>query len=116
MDKPLISFIVAIYNVEKYISNCIDSIIEQTYKNIEIVLVDDGSKDSSGTICVDYAKQDDRIKVVHTCNGGLSSARNVGIENALGEFFIFIDGDDSISPEMTEIFYESALKYNADIG
>jgi len=115
MDKPLISFIVAIYNVEKYIINCIDSIIEQTYKNIEIVLVDDGSKDSSGTICDNYAKQDDRIKIVHTSNGGLSSARNVGIENAIGEFFIFIDGDDSISPEMTEIFYESALKYNADI-
>ncbi len=114
-NTPLISILVAVYNVEKYIIECIDSIVSQTYKNIEIILVDDGSQDSSGKICDKFAEKDNRIKVIHTPNGGLSSARNYGIENAKGDFLIFVDGDDYISVEMTEKFYLSIIENNADI-
>lgn len=91
---PKISVIVPVYGVEQYISQCIESLIAQTYKNIEIILVDDGSKDRSGEICDEYAAKDDRIRVYHKQNGGLSSARNKGIEEASGEWIIFLDSDD----------------------
>lgn len=92
--NPKISVIVPIYNVEAYLPECIDSIINQTYKNLEIFLVDDGSPDKCPQLCDDYAKKDSRITVIHKTNGGLSSARNVGIEKATGEFLSFIDSDD----------------------
>lgn len=111
----LISIIVPIYNVEKYIFKCVDSIINQTYKNIEIILVDDGSTDNSGTICDEYEKKDNRIKVIHKKNGGLSDARNVGIDKAKGDYLVFVDSDDWVSDKMIEYLYNNACKYKADI-
>lgn len=113
MEK--ISVIVPVYNVEKYLNKCIDSIINQTYKNLEIILVDDGSTDSSGEICNQYAKKDDRIKVIHKVNGGLSDARNKGIEVATGEYISFIDSDDYIVENMYEKLISDMTKYNADM-
>lgn len=95
MEK-LISVIIPVYNVEKYLDKCIDSIINQTYSNLEIILIDDGSTDNSGKICDKYALLDSRIKVIHKKNGGLSDARNVGIDNANGKYLMFVDSDDFI--------------------
>ena len=95
----MISIIVPVYNVEKYIRKCLDSIIGQTYTDLEIILVDDGSPDNSGAICDEYAKNDSRIKVIHKQNGGLSSARNAGLDVASGEFVTFIDSDDYIEAD-----------------
>lgn len=89
MQKPLISVIVPIYNAEKYLHRCMDSILNQTYKNLEIVLIDDGSKDSSGTICDAYAAKDSRIKVIHQENSGVSAARNTGLDAAFGGLYYF---------------------------
>ena len=108
----LISVIVPVYNVEKYLSRCLDSIINQTYKNLEIILIDDGSPDNSGKICDEYAKQDSRIKVIHKENGGVSSARNVGLENATGDYITFVDSDDWIEVDM----YECMLAQNQDVN
>ncbi len=94
MNNIKFSVIVPVYNVEKYLNECIDSIINQTYKNLELILVDDGSTDNSGVICDDYSAKDNRIKVVHKSNGGISSARNCGINNATGDYLIFVDSDD----------------------
>lgn len=112
--KDLISIIVPVYNIEKYIRKCIESIINQTYKNLEIILVDDGTPDNSGKICDEYAKIDKRIKVIHKQNGGVSSARNVGLENALGEYVSFIDGDDYISDRFCEKLLQKIKEENAD--
>lgn len=101
--EPLLSIIVPIYNVEQYLERCIESIINQTYKNLEIILVDDGSKDNSGTIADTYASKDNRIKVIHKENGGLSDARNHGLDQAKGKYIIFIDSDDFIDSSMCEI-------------
>lgn len=114
MNK-LISIIVPIYRVENYLKRCIDSIINQTYKHIEIILVDDGSPDNCGAICDEYTKFDDRIKVIHKKNGGLSDARNCGIEISTGDYIIFIDGDDYVSKNMCEKLLIRALEHNADI-
>lgn len=95
----MISIITPVYNTEKYLSRCLDSIIAQTYQDWELFLIDDGSKDSSGSICDVYAQKDTRIKVVHQVNGGVSSARNKGLELATGEWVAFIDADDYVSPE-----------------
>lgn len=114
MDK-LISVIVPIYNVENYLKECIDSIIYQSYKNLEIILVDDGSTDNSGIICDDYAKIDSRIKVIHKKNGGISDTRNVGIDNSKGEYILFIDSDDYIDKDMCKILINKALKTDSDI-
>ena len=97
-----ISIIVPVYNIEKYISECIESIINQTYKNLQIILVDDGSTDKSGIICDEYARKDTRINVIHQKNGGLVSARKSGLRNVEGEFVGFVDGDDYIEPDMYE--------------
>lgn len=94
MENPLISVIVPVYNVEKYLKRCVDSLIKQTYKNLELILIDDGSKDNSGKLCDEISKIDKRILVLHKPNGGLSSARNTGIEIATGEYITFIDSDD----------------------
>ena len=112
----LISIIVPVYNVEKYLKKCVDSIINQTYKNIEIILVDDGSTDSSGKMCDDYKKVDKRIKVYHKKNGGLSDARNYGIDKSKAKYVGFVDSDDFITEDMYEILYNSIKKYDADIS
>ena len=114
--EELISVIVPIYNVEKYLNKCIESIINQSYSNLEIILVDDGSKDSSGIMCDNYILKDKRIKVIHKENGGLSDARNVGIEKAKGEYIVFIDSDDWIDEKMIEILYNIIKKNNSDIS
>ena len=106
--KPLISVIVPVYNIEKYIKRCIDSIISQTYRNLEIFLVDDGSNDKSGMICDDYSSRDERIKVIHKENGGLSDARNVAINAAHGELIAFVDGDDFLTNTAIESMYHVA--------
>lgn len=110
----MISIIVPIYCVEKFIDQCIKSIINQTYKDIEIILVDDGSPDNCPAICDKYAEQDNRIKVVHKENGGLISARKAGLAAASGEYICFVDGDDWIEPDMYEKIFESIKKYRAD--
>lgn len=113
--KPLISIIVPVYNVEAYMNQCIESIVGQTYKNIEIILVDDGSTDNCPTLCDDWKVKDDRIKVIHKENGGLSDARNVGIQIAQGEYIGFVDSDDVIEKSMYESLLEVISKYEADI-
>ena len=110
-----ISVIVPIYNVEQYLRKCIDSIINQTYKNLEIILVDDESPDNCGQICDDYAKKDTRIKVIHKKNGGLSDARNAGLEVCTGNFLSFVDSDDWIELNTYEIMMKSMNEYNADM-
>ena len=110
MEKDLISIIIPVYNVEKYLRNCINSVIAQTYKNIEIILVDDGSLDTCPAICDEYAKKDLRINVIHKKNGGLSDARNTGIELAKGKYITFIDSDDDVSREYIEYLYELLIK------
>lgn len=95
MNK-LVSIIVPVYNVEKYLKRCMTSILEQTYSNLEILLIDDGSPDNSGNLCDEIQSTDERIKVYHKANGGLSSARNYGLERCTGEYIFFIDSDDWI--------------------
>lgn len=115
MSKPTINVIVAIYNVEKYISKCIESILSQTYKNIELILVDDESPDESLGICRKYAMMDNRIKIITKANGGQASARNAALNIAKGEYIGFVDGDDWIEPNMYEILLSAMIENNADI-
>lgn len=114
--EDLISVIVPIYNVEKYLKKCVDSIINQTYSNLEIILVDDGSPDNCALIVDEYAKKDKRIKVIHKENGGLSSARNAGLEIATGKYVGFVDSDDTISNEQYEVLYKLIKKYNTKVA
>lgn len=114
--NPLISVIVPIYNVEKYLARCVDSIVNQTYKNLEIILVDDGSPDRCPQMCDDYAKKDSRIKVVHKKNGGLSDARNAGMAVATGEYISFIDSDDYVSDAFFKCLLAVMNKENSDIA
>ena len=104
---PTVTIVVPIYNVERYLKRCIHSIQTQTLRNIEIILVDDESPDRCPEICDAYAKEDDRIKVIHKKNGGLGYARNAGIEIALGSFIAFIDSDDYIEPDMFQVLVAS---------
>lgn len=113
--NSLISIVVPIYNVEQYLQKCVDSLINQTYKNLEIILVDDGSPDNCPKICDEYAKQDSRIKVIHKENGGLSDARNAGMNIATGEYISFIDSDDWIKSEMIEDMYNRMIEDNSDL-
>lgn len=112
----LISIIVPIYNTDKYLEKCINSILNQTYTNIEIILVDDGSTDKSGEICDKYEKNDNRIKVIHKKNGGSSDAKNVGIKISRGEYIGFIDSDDYVEKEMYEFLYNNLDENNCDIS
>ena len=112
----LISIVVPIYKVEKYINKCLNSILNQTYKNLQIILVDDGSPDNCGKICDEYEKKDKRIQVIHKQNGGLSDARNVGIAEAKGEFIGFVDSDDYIEPTMFEDLLNLVKENNADVA
>lgn len=114
--NDLISIIIPIYNVEKYVGRCIESVINQTYKNIEIILIDDGSTDSSKIICQKYTKEDSRIHYYFKKNGGVSLARNMGIEKSNGKFIQFVDADDYIEKNMVEVLYNNIIKYNADIS
>ena len=108
MDKKLISVIIPVYNVEKYLRRCVESVLNQTYVNLEIILVDDGSLDKSKSICDEFAQKYERVKVIHKKNGGLSSARNAGIELATGEYIGFVDSDDDVDPCMYEKMCEVA--------
>lgn len=112
----MISVIVPVYKVERYIHQCIVSILNQTYQDLEILLIDDGSPDKCGEICKEYAKKDSRIKVFHTENHGLSAARNVGLQIAKGEYIGFVDSDDWIEPDMFEILLRRLEETGADIS
>lgn len=114
-SSPLLSVIVPIYNTAAYLSKCLDSIIGQTYSNLEIILVDDGSPDNSGEICDEYAQKDARIRVIHQPNKGLSGARNSGLDMATGEYIAFADSDDYMKPTMYEKLISAAVKENADM-
>ena len=114
--QPLISIIVPVYRVEKYLEKCVDSLIKQTYTNLEIILVDDGSPDACPAMCDEFAKNDARIKVIHKVNGGLSDARNAGLEIAKGEYIGFVDSDDFIAVDMYEIMLRSIQINNSDIA
>lgn len=116
MDNELITIIVPAYNVEKYIKKCVNTIVNQTYRNLEIILVDDGSTDSTGKICDEYEEKDKRIKVIHKENGGLSDARNCGIDIAKGNYILTIDSDDYVDLEIVEFLYNDLKKHNADIS
>lgn len=112
--KPLVSIIVPVYNVEKYISGCIMSILSQTYENLQVILVDDGTPDNSGKICDDFAGKDERISVIHKENGGLSSARNAGLDIASGDYIMFVDSDDYLADNAVEILVKANEEYDAD--
>lgn len=115
MNYPKISVIVPIYNTEKYLHRCIDSILVQSFTDFELLLIDDGSKDDSGTICDRYIKQDSWVKVIHKTNTGVSDTRNVGLDKAVGEYALFVDRDDWIAPDMLEVLYSAAILESADI-
>ena len=112
---PKISVIVPVYNTEKYLHRCIDSVLAQTYQDFELLLIDDGSKDSSGAICDEYAARDSRVKVFHKENGGVSSARNAGLAIASGDWIMHLDGDDWIEPDMLERLIRKGEDTGADI-
>lgn len=116
MSEPKISIVVPVYNIEQYLESAINSLINQTYKNLEILLVDDGSTDSSPNICDEYAKRDNRIRVFHQKNSGVSCARNLGIDMATGEYIGFCDGDDTVDCDMYEFLYNGIKNNNADIS
>lgn len=115
-NQPLVSIIVPIYNVEQYLPKCLDSIVNQTYRNLEIFLVDDGSPDRCGAICDEYAKKDARIKVIHKKNEGLADARNAALNVVTGEYVVCVDSDDYISPTHIEGLYNLIKKYGAEVS
>lgn len=115
-NKPAISVIVPVYDVEAYLPRCIESILAQTFTDFELILVDDGSPDHCGVICDDYAAHDDRITVIHQQNSGLSAARNVGIEVAVGRYIGLVDSDDAIDPEMYQTLYGLCTTHGAEIA
>lgn len=116
MKKGLISVIIPVYKVEKEIRRCIESVLKQSYQNIEIILVDDGSPDDCPQICDEYKEKDNRIKVIHKKNGGLSDARNTGLDIANGEYIAFVDSDDWVENDYIECLYTNAVEENADIS
>ena len=113
---PKVSIIVPVYNVENYLRRCVDSILNQTFSDFELILVDDGSPDNCGVVCDEYEKKDKRIKVIHKENGGLSDARNAGIDIARGEYLGFVDSDDWIHPQMFEILYNGIVENNVKMS
>lgn len=115
-DNSLISVIVPVYDVEKYINRCVNSIVNQTYKNLEIILVDDGSPDNCPQMCDEWAEKDKRIKVIHKENGGLSSARNSGLDIMTGDYVYFVDSDDYITDNAIALLYDSILQNGADMS
>lgn len=115
-ENPLISVIVTVYNVEAYLHKCLDSILNQTYKNLEIILIDDGSKDKSKAICESYVQLDPRVQLISKPNGGVSTARNLGLEQATGDYIIFVDSDDYIHPKMYEHMLDAIYENKADMS
>ena len=115
MEKPKISIIIPVYNVEKYLNRCVDSLLGQTLKDIEIILVDDSSTDNSPRICDEYLKTDERVKVIHKPNQGAGMARNSGLEIAKGDYVGFVDSDDYVDLNMYKALYDTAVKYDADL-
>lgn len=115
MKNPFVSVIVPVYNIQSYIKECVDSLINQSYKNIEIILIDDGSTDDSGLICDEY-KNVDNLTIIHKKNGGLSDARNVGIEIARGDYLIFVDGDDFVHRDFVSSLVELAMRNNSKMA
>lgn len=116
MEKEKISIIVPIYNVEKFLPRCVESLVNQTYGNIEILLIDDGTKDNSAIMCDEYAKKYNNVKAFHKKNGGLSDARNYGIEKATGKYIAFVDSDDFVNKDYCKILYNNLIKNDADIS
>ena len=114
-ELPLLSIIVPVYKVEKYLSACLDSILVQTYTNFELIVIDDGSPDGCADICESYAARDQRVRVIHQQNAGLAAARNRGLDEAKGELIGFVDSDDTISPDMYSVLYEAMSAGKADI-
>lgn len=114
--NPLISLVIPVYNVEKYLDKCVQSVLAQTYDNFEVILVDDGSTDSSGKMCDEYAKKDSRVIVYHKSNGGLSDARNFGVERCNADLVSFIDSDDYVAEDYLEYLWYLMKKYDADIA
>ncbi|MCL2519058.1 MAG: glycosyltransferase [Oscillospiraceae bacterium] len=115
-NKDKISIIVPVYNVEKYFDKCINSILNQTYLNVEVILINDGSSDGSGQLCDKYKEQDNRIKVMHQDNQGQAIARNNGLDIATGNYIGFVDSDDWIEDDMYELLYKNIINYTADIS
>ena len=115
MEEDLITIVIPIYKVENYLDKCVKSVINQTYKNLEIILVDDGSPDNCPKKCDEYEKKDTRIKVIHKENGGLSDARNAGIDIAKGKYITFIDSDDYIDSDYVETYYNKIKNCNYDV-
>ena len=116
MKEPLVSVIVPVYNVEKYLKRCVESILAQTYKNLEIILIDDGSTDGSGKMCDKWKEKDERVEVYHKQNGGLSDARNYGLDRAKGKYIILIDSDDYVADGYVEKLLKNMLDYKCDIA
>lgn len=116
MKQPEVSIVVPVFNVEKYLERCVNSILSQTFKEFEVILVDDGSTDYSGMLCDQYSNRDSRVRVIHKTNGGLSDARNVGIDAALGKWILFVDSDDFIEPEMVSTLHTLAVNEKAQIA
>lgn len=116
LEEPLISIIVPIYKVEKYLKECVDSILAQTYQNFELILVDDGSPDSCPAMCDEFAKRDSRVVVIHKENGGLSDARNAGLDIARGKYICFVDSDDYIAPTMYEVLMKRIVSDKSDLA
>lgn len=115
MNNVLFSIIIPVYNTEKHLENCINSVLNQTYDNFEICIIDDGSTDKSGSICDCFSEKDKRIKVTHISNKGVSNARNLGIQNASGDYIIFLDSDDWIENNALEVYYNLICDYNAEM-
>lgn len=115
-EKPLLSIIVPVYDVERYLPKCIDSILAQTFTDFELILVEDGSPDNCPALCDAAAAKDARIRVIHQKNGGLSAARNAGLDAARGEWIGFVDSDDYIAPEMYEALYKAVQSTGADLA
>ena len=115
-ENEKISVVIPVYKVEKYLKKCVDSVRNQTYENLEIILVDDGSPDNCGKMCDELAQSDERIKVVHKENAGLSAARNTGIENATGRYICFIDSDDFLSEDFCEVLYDAVQESGSDVA
>ena len=112
----LISVIIPVYNVEEYLCRCVDSVLDQTYRNTEILLVDDGSPDNCPAICDEYARQDARVRVLHQENKGLSGARNAGIDVAKGQWLAFVDSDDYLAPDFLERLLEACERTGSDLS
>ena len=115
-EEKLVSVIVPIYNVEEYLERCIESILRQSYNNLEIILVDDGSTDRSGEICDAFAQKDNRVKVIHQVNGGVATARNTGLDNSKGDYICFIDSDDYVHPDFIKYLYIKLMENGCDIS